>query len=240
MQFKKTWAYLIGLLLLGCSSSHMPMDVGTFYKRDMNFKIGNVGSFNGVSVAPQLQSYAIQIEPEGDLPDLLVLRTCHREESFEKGDSNWLSQAFGKKKKLTYMYLPEADIEDNRVCPLRGDAFYTDDDNSQHSWFFLDFENRKLFALQSNITCNGKSVTVNGVGACQARKGLVQVIKFPEDVRWAPTKPSYCNDPVFKYGNRWEIELTLGECLYMAQSKSGALARFTMIGYEGILLREGY
>ena len=235
MGIKTLWLGLIVLFTASCSE-YMPMTPGTYYKRDMQIEIQGQGVYEGVSVVKKQQSYDIIIEPKDDDPDLIIIRSCHREDSFEKGQKNFLFIPIGSKK-FQYKYTPIPDLETDRVCPLRGDAYHSDKNNSQHSWFFLDFENNDLYKLKAYVTCSGTKRLYDGVSVCQAKKNLVQVMEFGESIIWADPKPSTCEMPIWKYGHRWELKLSLGECLYHARNKAGDLFRITTIGYEGIQLR---
>jgi hypothetical protein len=213
------------------------MEPGTYYKRDMQIEIKGQGTYEGVSVAQRQPSYEIIIEPKDDDPDLIIIRSCHREDAYEKGETSFFFFRLGSKK-FKYVYTPIPKLETDRVCPLRGDAYHSDKDNSQHSWFFLDFENTEIgYKINAILTCNGTQKAINGVASCQAKIGLIQVVQFPERVMWATALPEGCNEPVHKGENRYEIKLSLGECLYQAKNKEGSLFRLTTIGYEGIQLR---
>ena len=225
--------------MIGCAT-YQPMEPGVFYKRDMKFAVDGIGEFEGVQVLPKRMSYKFEIEPKNDSPDLLIVRSCHREDSFEKNQSGF---SFFKKKdkKYLYEYEPVPDVEVGRVCPLRGDSLHMVDNNSVHSWFFVDFESQDDgYTIIGELVCNAERETIQGVAVCQARTGLVQTIQFREKIRWATPKPDGCNEWVHKGYNRYEVVMNKGECLYHAYNINKELFRITTIGFEGINLRQGY
>lgn len=214
-------------LLAGCSSVQQKLDPQVFYKRDIEIEI-NGEIHEGVTVVPQSDSYRFVFTPKGNI-DLILLRTCHREFSGEKLSSGWF-----QKGKFKYEYKPVIGIEDSRVCPMRIDAY--ESDKGRHSWALVEFEHTS-YRLQAELTCNGKVNLLRGVGVCQAKSGTVQRLRFFEPVRFSPPKPEQCGAPV-KKGNWYEIEVTPGECLYHFDSKDGKIGRLTMVGYQGVLVRE--
>ena len=252
MQFEKIFTYIIGLfflslviitgaLLFGCAE-YKPLTPGVYYKRDMAFSVTGIpgGEFQGVTVLPQRSEYEFTIEPKSDSPDLLIMRSCHREDSFEKSQKSFLFIPIGDNK-YKYTYKPVIGVETGRVCPLRGDAYHEEKNNSQHSWLFCDFEApQDGYTILAELTCNSVRDMTYGVAACQARVGLVQTIQFSEEIRWAKPQPPACSPWIDKGGNRWELSVNSGECLYHAYNKNKDLFRITTIGFHGIHLRRGF
>lgn len=230
IKFKAPKAFIVVLMasiLTSCAGVDQKLDPNVFYKRDTTLEV-NGESFEGVTTVPYASSYSIVIKPRGGI-DLMLIRSCHREESYEKISAGW----FGKNQ-FRYSYFPIRGIEDTRVCPLRVDIY--DSSKSKHSWAFLDFTSPE-YRVQATMSCNGKISSLNGVGVCQAKWGLVQRLKFADRVRFAPPKPAGCSVPV-KTDNGYEIALTLGECLYQFDTEDGRMGRLTTIGYDGVLVRE--
>ena len=242
MEFKKVWYYLICTfctLCISCATSYKPLDPGTFYKRDMRYEVKGLGEFEGVAVLPEQKSYTFLIEPKDDDPDMLIVRSCHRDHDYEAEKKSFFFIPLPGNK-FQYNYTPIPGLETNRVCPLRGDAYHEDKNNSQHSWFFVDFENPSMgYDIQARLICNSDYHNINGVAVCQVRSGLMQALEFNEEIRWAPVKPDHCNQWVNKGNYRWELEVSMGECLYHGQNRKGKLFRITTIGFEGIHLRRG-
>jgi len=226
--------FLAGGLALtaGCSSTPLQiLDPDTFYKRTVPITV-NGKVYDGITVIPKSPRYDITLHPKGDI-NLLTIRNCHRDYGAKKDAPGW--KLFGKDdQSFSYVYKPIKDFEDLRTCPLRIEVLSHD---GQHSWAFIDFEN-PIYKLHGVMACNSKVVQVYGVGACQARKSTVQLIKFEESVIFAPAKPDKCEDAKWVV-DHYEITVVPGECSYMAKSEEGEkYIRFTMIGHHGILLHE--
>ena len=217
------------LFLVGCATAHQQLDPKVEYKRDVGIEV-NGRRYEGVVTVPYAKAYSFVLEPKGEI-DLMLIRTCHRTYSVEKVSSGW----FGKNK-FAYGYTPIEGLEDVRTCPIRLDV-YESSKAGRHSWAFIDFEN-PLYQIQAELTCDGSIRHVNGVGVCQAKKETVQRIRFSEAVRFAPPKPDHCSRPV-RVNGAYEFLTSLGECLYHFDTKDGRLGRLTIIGFEGVLIREG-
>lgn len=221
------WILCVGILLSGCSSVQQQLEPNVFYKRDTVIGV-NGQEYEGVVVIPNAASYELTIKPKGDI-DLMLIRSCHREASFEKLSPGW----FGKNQ-FKYTYIPQNALETNRVCPLRIDIY--ESKKGRHSWAFLDFEHPQ-YQVQAMLSCNGKDQNIRGVGVCQAGEGLVQRLRFMEPIRFAPPMPETCAKPK-KVGDAYEFEISKGECLYHFDTQDRRLGRVTFIGYEGVLVRE--
>ena len=220
----------LGLALVLCSCTSVPqkLEPGLFYKRDVGIEI-NGRAFEGVVVVPRAAQYDMVLAPRGNI-DLLLLRSCHREYSGEKLSPGW----FGKNK-FRYTYVPVTGLEDRGACPVRVDMY--ESTPGRHSWAFLDFEHPD-YELAATLTCNGTVTRVNGVGVCQAKEHTIQRIRFEEPVQFAPPMPEGCAMPKKAEDGAYEWEASLGECLYHVRNHTSALARLTVIGYEGVLVRE--
>lgn len=218
------------LLLSACSTVRQTLDTDVFYKRDVGIEV-NGQYFEGVTVVPYSRSYSITLLPKGEI-DLMLIRTCHREYAVEKASGGW--KLFGgKKNKFEYIYTPIQGIEDNRACPLRVEVY--ESSKGRNSWALIDMENPK-YKLIFNVDCNGDSYTANGVAACQAKEKSIQRVKFSEPIRFAPSSDG-CQAPMFKDGY-YEIQASIGECPYTFDTKDGKTGRITIIGWQGVLIRE--
>lgn len=219
------------MALAGCSTVHQPLEPGVFYKRDIGIEV-NGRAYEGVVVVPYASKYDLILEPKGDL-DMVLLRTCHREETVEKMQAKkfWRSSSTGK---YLYNFEPIKGLETGRVCPLRIDVYEAA--KERHSWAHVEFESPD-YTIEYELACNGETKLVRGVGVCQAKKETVQRVKFLEPVQFAPVEPSGCSVPVW-VDNAYEIEVYGGECLYQVRNRAGDMARLTTIGYGGVLIRE--
>ena len=215
------------LLLASCSSTPpQQLDPALFYKRDITVQLGE-WDYEGVSVLPKQASYNLLIKPVGKM-DLMLVTTCHREETFTPTSTGF----FKKDNSFEYTYTPQKGIEDAGSCPLRIDAF--DKKKGQHSWFFADFEGSE--SLKATVLCNGTSVAYKGVSVCQSKSGLIQKIQFAEPVEVHPE--ARCQLPEM-VDNAFEYKIAKDECVYAFKgTETGAIHRHTTIGYEGVLVRE--
>lgn len=226
----KYYFLLFLFILVSCSSFQPELELGVYYKRDMNASITGLGDFKGVTTAPYANEYQVVLEPKGSV-EYIIIRSCAREDSYEHDQKKFLNIFPIGENKFSYTYRPNF-IERNRVCPLRIDSF--DRSNRQHSWLFLDFEHPD-YGLNYHVWCNGHRQGANGISACQVRSGLVQVLDFSEPVIFAPPQ-EHCSAPVKMDDNTnsYEIEVALRECLYTFKNQAEQYGRITFIGYEGI------
>lgn len=222
-------AIVVFLTFAGCAS-YQKLEPGVFYKRDIGIVI-NGQDFEGVVAVPYAKKYDITVAPKGNL-DLALIRSCHREFTAEKQDKKFLWFNVGKGR-FRYVYEPVPGIEDARVCPVRIDVY--ESSKGRNSWAFLDFENPN-WKVPAILTCNGEIMRVNGVGVCQSKTNLVQKIQFLEPVR-IEVPQTECSKPVYRDG-AYEIKTSTGECLYVFDTKDGRIGRLTVIGYQGVLVRE--
>lgn len=226
--------YLLCLtLMVSCASTFQQLDPKLFYKRDVQIAV-NGQTYEGVTTIPKASSYDITVSPKGGM-DFVLISSCHREETFEKKTRRFLWWRVGGNS-WVYRYTPNPGLEEGRVCPLRVQVFESSQEQ-RHSWALITFEDPKNYKLQGHLDCNGRSLRVNGVGSCQAKRTTVQRI------RWSlPTQSvtqERCNKPIAISPGEYEITATLGECLYHFRSQGGKIGRLTMVGYEGVLVREG-
>ena len=237
LDFKKTtfWVLLsvLAFLCLACGSVPQRLDPNVFYKRDIKLTVNNA-DYEGISVLPAAHEYDILIEPKGGANiDLLLITTCHREFSAEKSTKGW-SLFGGKKTQFTYKYQPVEGLEDDGDCLMRINSF--EKDKGRHAWALIAFQHSK-YQLEGVLACNGEVKNNRGVSVCQSKRGLIQSIQFPEAVRWA-TPPEGCGVPVRRGTGLYELPISLGECIYTADTKAGRMHRLVTVGYEGVLVRE--
>lgn len=228
----KAVGVFVAVTLAACSSVHQKLDPKLFYKRDIKIEVNGRG-YEGVVTIPKSREYRIKMSPKGEM-DLVLIRSCAREDSAEKqgGESGFF--IWSSRKTFEYLYRPNRGLEDEGVCPLRVDVY--ESEKGRHSWALLDFEHPD-YKLEFQTDCNGRREHHNGVAVCQARKGLIQRLHFPEPVRFSAPLPENCPKPKRKGIYFYEFPLELGECLYHFDTKSGKMGRLTTVGYEGILIR---
>ena len=216
--------FLLLLLLLLSSCATPPaevLDETMVFKRDLVVEINEV-DYEGMAVLKKAKSYDMIIKPRSKTA-LLLISTCHREESFTTSSKGF----FKKTNSFEYTYTPQPGKEDG-PCTFRITAL--DKKRAQHSWFFADFKSKNE-TLPATVYCNGEKQK-GTVTNCQSRAGLIQGIEFPEPVLYFPTK----NCPM-AYPSEYKINL--GECVYAFKGKTtGRIHRHNTLGYEKIIIRE--
>ena len=228
--YKSLGAVVVAVLVSACSSVPQKLDPKLFYRKDLPFCVAGVQCHEGVAVLPRMSSYEIEIAPKGDANiDLLLVTSCHREESFEKTSSGWF--IFAKKNKFKYFYTPVPGIEDDGLCSLRVNTY--EKALGRHSWSVIRFEHPK-YRLPAQLTCNGSVSQVGGVSICQSKAGLVERIKFSEPVM--VVGDAEC-PPMKRVGDSYEFESKIGECGYTFRTSDGRIHDMLSVGYEGVLVR---
>lgn len=234
---------LIATLLITASCSTgvvQKLDSKILYKRDMYV---NVDGFEGVGtlVVPDRSSHKFHAKAKGKL-DLFTLNTCHREWTKEKA---W--NVTTKKKAGPFGLWKKTKIQDKEI---KFDFFPTilERENScitelggyeiklgQHSWALIDYETPEA-KLPAFVSCNGNEYNSRGVSICQAKKGLIQAIRFPVDVITSPDPD--CDLPT-KTGKYFEYPIKKGRCVYAFMEKKSPhrVHRLTTFGYEQLLIR---
>lgn len=235
---------VVGVLLIGCTSTPQRLDPNYFYKRDLPFcVIKNTAltaaakpeqtCYEGVSVIPRQSYYDFELEPKGEaVIDLMLVTTCHREDSFEKSSTNWIKKITGGGEKFAYHFAPVTGVEDDGDCDLRFNTY--EKEKGRHSWSLVRFEHPK-YDLEATLYCNGKVITYRGVSICQSKAGLVERVKFTEPVMVEVR--SGCNK-FKKVGDLYEYEMSLNECLYTVITEGGRKHSMITVGYENVLVRE--
>lgn len=222
---------LLLVLLSACTSVPQTLDPDKFYKRDLPFCVGTSSCYEGTTVLPRQDQYELDIAPKGEANiDLLLVTTCHREDSFEKTSSGWF--IFQKKSRFKYYYTPVKGIEDDGDCSLVMNTF--EKDKGRHAWARIRFEHPK-YQLPATLSCNGVTASVKGVSVCQSKAGLAQHIRFAEPVQIEWDKN--CAIPKKAPDGSYELAITLGECGYTVRNQAGQLHDLLTIGYEGVLVR---
>lgn len=231
--------FLICLTLVGCSSVPQKLDPDKFYRRDLAFCEKSIGCFEGTAVLPFQKLYAFEIAPKGDaVIDLLVLNTCHREESIERPQKSSLDSFKGflglKKEGFRVEYVPTLGVEDDGDCTVRISTF--EKEKGRHAWSVVRLKHEK-YALPATLYCNGQVKEEQGVSICQSKAGLSQRIQFQEPVMIEADKNCAVPKRVGEYLYEWPI--SLGECGYTIRGRSGMAHDLLAIGFEGLLVRHG-
>jgi len=209
------------------------------YKRDMAIEVnGHVGE--GTLVVPEAKSYSFLVESREQL-DIFSMTSCNREWVKEKAWNVTIRQrkfmGWSRKivspRKIEFTYVPQG-LEKEGVCPVWLEGY--NKATKRKSRAFIDFR-RAHEDLPATIYCNGEEVTAKGVGICETKVGLVQGIKFNQEMIVAPDERCEFSK---SRGDYFEIPLKKDECLYLFRTTSKPYKdfRLTTIGYDKIQIRE--
>lgn len=235
----KALLLLAAMYLAGCSSLSLGKLGNLFkeeavYKKDLVFVV-NKAVYEGTAIVPNAKHYDIAINSDIDF-DLFTASSCHREISAKAIHIETKRKWFGiiSKRYISFRYQPNESLEfgqSNRFCPLTLGLY--NKDTGQEYWGFIDF--KTIYErLPANLYCNGNTERVKGVGICQARAGLKQLIEFGEDVEFI----SECLD-VEQVGKGYRFYMPLGHCVSLIVGKdSKNYFRFTTFGYNRIKAKE--
>lgn len=230
-----SWLFIGYLLVIywlsiGCTSIPQRLDPDLFYKRDMEIRVnGHQGE--GVLVIPRASSYNFDIKAQGKL-DLFTLTTCHREQTKEHaGDKGWFKNANHRK----FEFIPAPLEADSLACPVQLGGY--ERIKGRHSWAFIDFEHPNL-SLPAFLNCNGAQYNTKGVSVCQSKTGLLQEIRFTEQVLWP--QENTCIKLMSNDEKKFRFKMPKGQCIFRFVTKSGEERwhRMTTIGYQQILIRK--
>lgn len=219
------------LLLAGCGSAPQPLKTDVFYKRDLPMCVYGVGCFDGVAVVPARTSYSIEAAPKEEASiDLMIVNSCHREETFEKTASGWF--IFKNKRRFRFDYTPIPALENDGLCTLR--VTTVEKEKGRHAWGIIRFQHSD-YRLSATNYCNGQVYTLDGISACQSKAGLTQRIRFSEPVMVEGDKD--CPAMRKTADGSYEYEIKSGECGYTITNRLGEIHDLLTIGYEGVLVR---
>lgn len=222
------WAAFSALFLSACSmpSIKQPVDVNTFYKRDMMLLVNGV-SGQGVVMVPKADTYQISGRSAGNI-DLLSMRTNHRE---------IIQEAVGRTT-FAQTYIPVIGIEDKTEdsSPSVMEVAAFDKGAGQNAWGLIDFEDPD--GVVATVKCNG-STSMGNSTICQAPAGLIQEIDFSEDMRNAADAGSCNYGGIPKIGRKFQYVMPPRKCELIFTTMDGSRThRHVSIGYEQVLLRK--
>jgi len=221
--------YLLVLCILftSCSSVPQKLDPKVYYKRDMVLEV-NEFQGDGVLVVPYKDKYEFNITAQGKL-DLFTFTTCHREQTKEKAGGRWYSGP----KSTSFDYKPTLLESEGVACPAILAGYSK---KGKHSWGIVEFEHPDL-TLPALLSCDGSVYNTRGVSICQAKRGLLQEIKFSEEVIVAIE--NVCIELTSKDNKTFRFKMPERECTFRFVTKNGEEKwhRLTTVGYEMILVR---
>lgn len=172
-----------------------------------------------VQVRPYLATHDFLIQEDENINNFQVI-SCHRH-FYKNKDSKFLK--FKDNKSVEFKYQPVS-LELDTFCPLYMGIFGK---TGLISFGFVDFENPK-YALKMAVLCNGEVVSFNGVGVCQTKRELSQVIKLDVEA----TITGNCVDKPFT-AKEFIIKSHEDRCTYFLKS-SGKLGRLTLLNYDKV------
>lgn len=240
------WFPLVLILITGCITlkgfePRQQLSSKDFYRRDMIVEVNGL-VIEGAGVVPRADKYEIKVEARGDL-DMFIMNTCHKEETKERawnvkkkvksGLFGWGRKKIDAKNQINFTYIPDPKMENSGDCvmELRGVEIL----KGRHSFAFIAFES-ELDKIQAISRCNGRHPEVNGVGVCQTRQGLKQMLEFSEVM-----KPSSGAAKCGFTGNKkeYEYKIAKGKCIAIFKGKSsGKTFSLYTLGYEKLLIRK--
>jgi hypothetical protein len=180
---------------------------------------GKKYKYRGVGVLPRAKSYRIKVShPLRSSAEFLRFSTCHRERTFSNT---------GKSHEVTFT---PSGIERSGSCLLKFEAY---DVKGKHGWGILEMESDDE-TLQAAVLCNG-NITRGTVNICQSRTGLVQEIRFSEEVL-IPNQLPRCKITERKKAKAIRFKIPNRECVYVFRGVNGRFNKLTLIGTEGVLV----
>lgn len=209
------------LSVLSCAPQGGAIPDSTEFKKTMKIKV-NGKSGRGMLVVDKASKYKIKIDL-GSRSELVKLSSCHREYTVEK--SGWSGR-----REHTFEYTPVEEIELNGFCPIFIGSF---DKSGGHEWAMIEIRNRSMKAIS---TCNGVRKTEAGVSLCQSRAGLLQMISFPDKVRYESTDG--CGLVSSSDGMTYQYEIPKGVCsIAFYHPRSKVFHRLTTFGYNEYIIK---
>lgn len=207
---------LLALLFIGCTSTQQGTveESQRFIRASLPFTVEGV-SYVGTAVVQRKVSQKVTITVPPNTQKLIV-RTCHREEVFDKlNEGAW-----------SYTYVPAQFLENWGECRFRIQLI---NENANTKQLMIEFTSNELLVGRSQ--CNGKAGIDSTVSFCQSREGLVQRISFLEKVTWA--EGTGC--ALLKGdGYSFEYSLSKGSCVYAFMNSKSEFHRLVTYGYATI------
>lgn len=200
------------------------------YRADMTLRIDGK-AYVGMGIAPLKDRNLIRIESSVPL-DRFHVDTCNRNKVFHEVNKSksWFSSSSGMW--TDYLYIPN-EKEKEVPCFVYFQAFSK---RSLTDWAMVAFIDGQ--ELPAKLDCNGLGKEpFSGVSVCQTMQGRDQVIYFENDIVVHRAAAS-CN--IFKKNMReFHMRPSPGFCEATFWADDGRIHRSLILGYEGVLVREG-
>lgn len=213
---RKVLKALIFLTAVSCQTVSN-LNLEDTFKRNMRFSIDQK-AYEGVAMVDKQHSYDFVLYLSKE-PDIVKLKTCHREVEFKDPDD-----------KIRYHYVP-SHIEKKSPCFVEIIALK---DNGQNEWALIGFKNPDE-TLKAKIACNGKAYPLRGAEICQASAGLRQSISFEREVEYQYSER--CSDLITDDKIYFEYEISKDVCQYLF-SDGKDYFRLMSFGYQEILIHD--
>lgn len=218
-------------ILIGCASNpHLSADPNMFYRRDIIIKDERTNRWcKGVCVWPQAKKYEFKLYV--DRGDYGIIETCSGELSFSKVGSQY-EWSYSPDEKLAY---------NSPSCPMRIRTY--DFKKEMHQWAYVDFEQREIFKLPALSRCNNTVRDYYGVGICQNKLTLRGSLEFKVDTQLVPSSECSSDKVQFlKEENSYRIVILkpgVHKCMFIENQEPFRKFKYTIIGYEQILIPRG-
>lgn len=208
------WFFLVVICLLlvwcltGCTGQIPSATPKIIQQLDLSGTLDGV-AWDGIAVGSSAQAHDIKIQSKTDV-NYMTIQSCHR---FEKYEDVIKTGWFEANRGFEYQYSESPGIEDNGLCILRLSA-YSKQIGAGESYGLMLFHN-SFFNLTGENICNGADGITTGTSICQSMSGLVQRLKFKDQVVVSSNQK---NDPIqcvgnFIDANTWEYAMPTGECM---------------------------
>jgi len=213
---------MVSMSFVGCSSPIQAPERNVFYERDLYMEV-NDHKFWGVGVVPESEFYKMKIHAHGD-NDWLGIKTCNRHKRFENEGG-----------KVKYTYYPVDELENTSKCPIEVISL---DHKGRHGWGLLILSEPKKYSMPAYMKCNGEQGAIVGVSICQSKTGLVQELKFSEDMLMVGSKECEIDQAADR--KSFKYTMNKGQCVFTfgRVAEPHLLHLHYTVGYDETLLRK--
>lgn len=227
------------LVFLGCTATQVSNVLSPSTPKVMALDLsGTIDGqpWNGIAVGSAAPSHTIVMTSKVNVNEFRVI-SCHR---FEKHEDVVEPEKWFHGDTFQYIYNEAPGVEDTGFCILRLQAFTKSVDasgNPAGSAFGLMLFHSPSFTLPAINICNGQTQSTAGSAICQSMNGLIERLKFSEQVITANDAatgvngiPMACKGK-FIDATTWEFALPVGECMAVFASVAPPHKFFVLMGY---------
>lgn len=203
--------------ILACTGANLPsIAPPVVYELDLSGSLDGA-AWEGIAVGSADSKHDIRIESKTDV-NYMTIQSCHR---FEKYEDVIIDHWYRPKRGFEYSYTESPGIEDTGYCVLRLSAF-SKQVGAGEAYGLMLFHSPG-FTLPGENICNGADGATAGTSICQSMTGLVQRLRFKEQVVTA-TKNSdgtslkgQCSG-AFIDATTFQYTMPVGECVAVFMS----------------------